>query len=112
MAERFEKITSELYADIIKRGIDEGLFNASHPEHLAGMWTREILRIYTLTPHLIIEDGTVSIEEFISLLEFSEALINRELGTVDKIKVKQPSLDFIDKSKKSYIEMIGGNADD
>lgn len=112
MAERFEKSTAELYKSIIDRGVEEGVFNTNHPNHLAGMWTREILRLYSLMPHIIIPDGTVSKEEFISLLDYSETLINRELGTNNEIKVKQPALDFIDVSKEAYIKLIGGNADD
>lgn len=112
MAEYFEKATASLYRDIIKRGIKEGIFKTTYPEHLAGMWTREILRIYSVMPHIIIPDDTISYEEFISLLEYSEILINRELGTDGLIKVKQPALDFISKSKKSYKKYVGGNADD
>lgn len=112
MVEYFEKVNTDLYEGIINKGIKNGIFHTNHPRHLAGMWTREILRIYTMVSHIILEDGMVSDEEFTSLLDFSERLINRELGTVDEIKVKEPALDFIDKTKRAYIKYVGGNADD
>lgn len=96
MAEEFEIVTTELYKKLIIQGNKEGIFNEKYPEYLAGLWTRELIRIYGIIPQIIMSKDEQKYVEFTELLEFSEELINGALGfDTNKIKIKEEALSYV-----------------
>ncbi|WP_113671069.1 TetR/AcrR family transcriptional regulator [Vallitalea guaymasensis] len=96
MAEEFEIVTTELYNKLIIQGNEEGIFNVKYPEYLAGLWTRELIRIYGIIPQIIMSKDEQEYVEFTELLEFSEELINGALGfDTNKIKIKEEALSYV-----------------
>lgn len=96
MADAFEKLTTSIYLKLILKGMDEGLFQVTHPEHLAGLWSREMLRIYGLAPSVILSDNPTDLDQFTDLVEFVEGTINKALGfDHDFISIKDSALAFV-----------------
>lgn len=101
MAEDFEQVTTEYYTKLITKGTEEGLFSVEYPEFLAGLWTREILRIYGSAKFVIFTSDSKEIKEFENLLEFSEKLVNSTLGFESSlIQIKKPTLAYIEYARK------------
>lgn len=100
MAEEFELMTTEYYTKLIQKGIKEGMFNVKYPEYLAGVWTREVLRIYQMAS-MAIYSQDYDLNEFLKLLDFSESLFNNTLGLNENIiKFKETTLDYVIKGRK------------
>lgn len=100
MADDFEILTKEIYSELIQKGIAEGLFNIGYPEPLAGLWSREVIRIYGMANRLIYDKDPNGISEFVQLLEFIEKTINQALGFKETvIKIKEPALSYIEYAK-------------
>lgn len=96
MAEEFEIVTTQLYKKLIIQGNEEGIFNVKYPEYLAGLWTRELIRIYGIIPQIIMSKDEQKYVEFTELLEFSEELINGALDfDTNKIKIKEEALSYV-----------------
>lgn len=106
LAEQFELVTTELYTKLILKGIEEGEFHVSYPKMLAGLWTREIIRIYKIARELIYSDDPVKLKEFESLLEFNENLLNNTLGFENnRILLKKEALNYVHKSRKQLAKI-------
>lgn len=101
MADEFELLTKGIYLKLITKGIDEGLLDITYPEPLAGLWSREMIRIYGIAPTLIYTDDKKALEDFIQLVEFIEATINQALGFTEyQITIKAPALKYIEYAKE------------
>lgn len=111
LADQFEKVTTGLYTKLIVRGNEEGIFNVRYPEYLAGLWTRELIRIYGIAPQIIISKDVSGLEGFEKLLDFSENLINGALGLDNAvIKIKEEALAYVEYCREqiSNIEEVQG----
>lgn len=96
LAEEFEIVTTKLYKKLILQGNKQGLFNVKYPEYLAGLWTRELIRIYGIIPQVIMSKNAQNYIELEELLEFSEELINGALGfDTSEIKIKEEALSYV-----------------
>ncbi|WP_170311542.1 TetR/AcrR family transcriptional regulator [Vallitalea okinawensis] len=101
IARDFEDLMTKIYSKIIKDGCEKGEFTSQYPKALAGLWTREMLQINRLARKEYIKKETEVDEAFMLGLEFTENLINRELGLVDQvIQIKSVVLAYIDHMKK------------
>ncbi|MCG8514779.1 MAG: TetR/AcrR family transcriptional regulator [Halanaerobiales bacterium] len=101
ISDQFQLMTTELYKKLIEKGINEGIFKVEYPEMVAGLWTREIIWIYSLAGKLIYEMDTEKYEIFNNQLNFTEKLINAILGFGDnKIRIKDIALAYVEKSRK------------
>ncbi|GMQ60550.1 hypothetical protein AN1V17_49500 [Vallitalea sediminicola] len=96
LAEEFEIVTTKLYKKLILQGNKQGLINVKYPEYLAGLWTRELIRIYGIIPQVIMSKNAQNYKELEELLEFSEELINGALGfETNEIKIKEEALSYV-----------------
>lgn len=101
IARDFEELTTKVYSKIIKDGAENGEFTCKYPEALAGLWTREMIQINRLARKEFSKEEAEQNEAFVLRLEFTEKLINRELGLdVHAIKVKSVVLAYIDHMRK------------
>lgn len=106
MADDFEVLTAGIYLRLIQKGIDEGFFDIVYPEPLAGLWSREMIRIYGIAPTLIYSDDQKALKDFVQLVEFIERTINQALGfTEHQIAIKEPALEYI-KYAKEQVELL------
>lgn len=106
LAQQFEVVTTEYYTKLFNKGIEDGLFEIKYPEFLAGVWTREVLRLYSMANQVIYYDTLEQVKEFESLLDFIEDLFNSSLGFTDRvIKLRESTLAFVDKGRKKMREM-------
>lgn len=105
MADEFELLTETTYLKLINQGIDSGIFSTPYPKQLAGLWSREMIRIYSLASQLVMNDNNELTEEFNQLATFIEATVNHglnvELGT---IKIKEPATKYVEDMKVYYKE--------
>ncbi len=103
MAQSFEKSTADFYTNVITRG-NTVLWHVPSPEHIAGLWARELLRIYTEVTKTLYDWNDTSIQNVEMLLEFDEQLINSLLGTTD-IHIKEKVLKYMYEAKDTMTEM-------
>ncbi|WP_214481133.1 TetR/AcrR family transcriptional regulator [Bacillus sp. SM2101] len=100
-ASQFEVMTTELYTQLILQGVREGVFHVKHPNMLAGLWSREMIRVVSICRKLIFSTDVEAYEEFEMLLAFNEDLINRELGvSSNMIQIKEVALQYVQQSRK------------
>ncbi|WP_406670902.1 TetR/AcrR family transcriptional regulator [Methanolobus sp. ZRKC4] len=101
IADQFEELTTDLYAQLIRRGNEEGTFNVPYPKILAGLWTRELMRVLDQSRESIFSDEDVIPLEYEELLDFSEKLFNDTLGLKNtEIRIKDPALDYVRSVRK------------
>lgn len=98
MAQSFEKMTENFYFELIVKGNQEGLWSIDRPSNIAGLWTRELLRIYTEISELLYDYTENNYNKFVSLLEFDEELINHLLST-HQITIKKETLNYFETAK-------------
>lgn len=98
MAQSFEKMTENFYFELIVKGNQEALWSIDTPSNIAGLWTREILRIYTAISKLLYDYTQNDFNTFVSSLEFDEELINHLLST-DQITIKEETLNYFKLAK-------------
>lgn len=96
IANDFEKITTELYAQLIRRGNKEGTFDVQYPDILAGLWTRELMMVLGMSREAIFsEEDTIPVE-YAERLDFTEKLFNDTLGLKNnEIHIKEPIQAFV-----------------
>ncbi|MCG8541766.1 MAG: TetR/AcrR family transcriptional regulator [Clostridia bacterium] len=112
IAKDFEKLTTEVYTRIIKEGVEKGEFTVKYPQALAGLWTREVLHINRIAQKEFYKDCKARSKDFMDYLEFTEDMINRELGLEDNvIKVKFPILDYIEYTRGQIALEMGESND-
>ena len=104
MAQSFEKMTETFYCELIVKGNHEGLWSIDIPSNIAGLWTRELLRIYTEISELLYDYTENNFNKFVSLLEFDEELINHLLST-DQITIKEETLNYFETAKLQVDQM-------
>jgi len=104
MEESIGKMTEAFYSELIQKGNHEGLWSIDTPCNIAGLWTREILRIYTEISMLISDYNEYNYNKFVSLLEFDEHLINLLLST-DQIAIKEETLNYFKLAKPNSAQM-------
>lgn len=106
LAHQFELVTTEFYTKLFLLGIENGLFEIKYPEFLAGVWTREILRLYSMANQVLYLNNSEDIKKFERLLDFIEDLFNSSLGFTDRIiKIRESTLTYVDKGRKKMSEM-------
>lgn len=107
MADDFEALIAKIYLRLLQKGKAEGLFDIAYPEPLAGLWSREIIRIYAIAPKIICSENKADYDDFIKLLEFIEETINNSLGfTEHQILIKEPTINYINKAKEHYSNVV------
>jgi AcrR family transcriptional regulator len=96
IADDFEKITTELYAQLIRRGNKEGVFCVQYPDILAGLWTRELMRVLDMSREAIFsEENTIPVE-YAERLDFTEKLFNDTAGLKNnEIHIREPIQAFV-----------------
>lgn len=94
MAQSFEHMTESFYFELLNKGNEAGLWDV-RSKHISGLWTREILRIYGEITKVLTHYSEESYNDFVSLLDFDERLINTLLG-IDKISIKEEILAYFD----------------
>lgn len=104
MSESFAQMTEAFYCELIAKGNQEGLWSIEAPCNIAGLWTRELLRIYTEISMLLNDYNENSYNKLVSLLDFDEELINRLLST-DQIKIKEEALNYFKHTKSAANQM-------
>lgn len=101
MIDEFEKLTASIYLKLLNKGVQEGVINITYTEPLAGLWSREMIRIYGVVPTLIYVEDQKLLDNFIELVEFIESTINHALGfEVNQITIKEPALAYIKYAKE------------
>ncbi|WP_432403400.1 TetR/AcrR family transcriptional regulator [Wukongibacter sp. M2B1] len=101
LARDFEEITKKVYTRIIKEGVEQGEFILKYPEALAGLWTREIIQINRIARKEFFKNNEAKFKSLTNQLEFTENMINRELGLEDNtIKLKLIILAYIEETKE------------
>ena len=106
MVDEFEKLTASIYLKLLNKGVQEGVLNITHTEPLAGLWSREMIRIYGIAPTLIYVEDQKLTDNFIELVEFIESTINHALGLeVNQIAIKEPALAYIKYAKEQIKDM-------
>jgi len=98
MSESIGKMTEAFYSELIQKGNHEGLWSIDTPCNIAGLWTREILRLYTEMSTLLSDYNEYNYNKFVSLLDFDEQLINLLLST-DQIAIKEETLNYFKLAK-------------
>lgn len=93
MGQSFEESTIKFFTNIIQRGNGD-LWQVSSPENIAGLWARELIRIYSKTTQTLYDWREETIIELTNLLEFNENLINTLLG-VATIEIKEEVLSYL-----------------
>lgn len=92
----FNELTARVYAEIIGDGTKKGEFTVKYTEALAELWAREMLQINRLARKELFKKEKNLSKTFIHQLEFTEEMINRELGLKDlSIKVKSTVLNYM-----------------
>jgi AcrR family transcriptional regulator len=96
IADDFEKITTELYAQLIRRGNKAGTFDVRYPDILAGLWTRELMRVLDMSREAIFsEENTIPVE-YAERLDFTEKLFNDTAGLKNnEIHIREPIQVFV-----------------
>lgn len=96
IADDFEKITTELYAQLIRRGNKAGTFDVRYPDILAGLWTRELMRVLDMSREAIFsEENTIPVE-YAERLDFTEKLFNDTAGLKNnEIHIREPIQAFV-----------------
>lgn len=106
LAYQFELVTIEFYTKLFLKGIEENLFDIKYPEFLAGVWTREVLRLYSMATQVLYSDDPKDLKTFEDLLDFIEELFNTSLGfDTHMIKIKESTLAYIGKGRKKMSDM-------
>ncbi|WP_407282947.1 TetR/AcrR family transcriptional regulator [Methanolobus sp. WCC1] len=107
IADDFEKVTTELYAQLIQRGNKEGIFDVQYPNILAGLWTRELMRVLDRSREAIFSEDNAIPREYGELLDFSEKLFNDTLGLKNnEICIKAPILAYVEGIRKQLGSQI------
>jgi AcrR family transcriptional regulator len=107
IADDFEKITTELYAQLIRRGNKAGTFDVRYPDILAGLWTRELMRVLDGSREAIFSEEDAIPREYDELLNFSEKLFNDTLGLKsNEIQLKAPILAYLEDVRKQLGDQI------
>jgi AcrR family transcriptional regulator len=103
MGIRFQQMTEEFYSRVIVAG-NHKEWETTTPEIVAGLWTRELLRIYSEISKLLFNYSEEGYQAFLQLLTFNENLIQSLLKT-DKLLFKDEVSDYFLEAKKTMEEM-------
>lgn len=103
MASSFSSLMEKQYTEIFIRGNAEGAFIVDHPNHLASLWTRELLELYSRANQVVFQNSELLKNEFLELVSYSEEILNATLkerkGTV---YFKKDMADYIEKALDQY----------
>jgi len=81
---RFEKIVTEIYTSLIKKGNDCGEFSAQYPAPLAALWTREVLLLIREMQKAHLNAEISLNNQLVDQILFVEGVIARELSVNSK----------------------------
>ncbi|MBI9014596.1 MAG: TetR/AcrR family transcriptional regulator [Clostridiales bacterium] len=104
MAHALHKMTEAFYFELIVKGNHKRLWSIDTPSNIAGLWTRELMRIYAEISALLNDYNESNFNKFVSLLEFDEELINRLLST-DQLTVKDEAINYFESEKSDMNNM-------
>jgi hypothetical protein len=81
---------------LIRRGNKEGVFCVQYPDILAGLWTRELMRVLDMSREAIFsEENTIPVE-YAERLDFTEKLFNDTAGLKNnEIHIREPIQAFV-----------------
>lgn len=100
-ADQFELVTTELYAQLIQKGNEKELFDVTYPKVLAGLWTRELMRVLDKSRDFMFSNEETVSREYEELLDFSEKLFNDTLGLKNnEIRIKEPALTYVESVRR------------
>lgn len=108
MGIEFEHMTADIYERLLLRAMDEGVFQVKQPKALAGLWAREMLRIYGDFTRLILDYSEEAYKNMLDTLDFAESVINAQIldCQVDKpIQLKDEAVAYIELGRKQYEKM-------
>lgn len=103
MGQSFEQSTIDFYTDIITRGNGTN-WQVDSPDHIGGLWARELLRIYTAISKALADWNDDTIKDVETLLTFDEDLINNLLG-INQIKIKDMVMAYLYDAKAAMDKM-------
>lgn len=103
MGQSFEKSTIDFYNKVITKGNGD-LWQVPSPKNIAGLWARELLRIYSQLTQTLYDWTPENIKVVEDLLDFDENLINNLLG-IDQIRIKDIVLAYMHDAKKAMTDM-------
>ncbi len=94
----FLDITTNIYEQLIQRGIDEGLFSVSSPKALASLWCNEITKLYGQVSVILVNINDQKLyDDFMIQAQFVEDTINHALGSNTKlISVAESLSEYLD----------------
>lgn len=84
MGQRFESETAQFYFNLIKMGVEQGVFTVDYPKELSVLWGREVINFQQMSRKVLL-GADVTEEDFLSTLRFNETLINQQLGFEEKV---------------------------
>lgn len=95
IAKRFEEITSYTYEEILVEAVLSKQIEVSDPKLLSGLWTREIMNLFTLSNKAIYSDEEYRFFE--KTVIFTEQLLNKTLNIdVARVQISDEFLDYVD----------------
>lgn len=101
IAKDFNALTTGVYTEIITEGSKRGEFTTKYPQPLAELWSQQMLQISRLVRKELYKNEKIISNTFTSRLDFTEELINRELGLNESaIEVKSIILDYMQDIKE------------
>lgn len=103
MAKDFEQMTESFYIDILEKGNGKD-WTVEHPKIIAGLWTREILRMYGQVTKTIYDWSDHSLQQLKNLVYFNEKLINDLLKT-DHLTFADGIIDYAHIAKEKLDEL-------
>jgi len=103
MSQTFEVNTCAFIEEILNKGNGD-YWHIDNAKHIAGLWTREILRIYATGSVLLYDWTDENYNDIVSLLDFNENLINTLLKS-DQISIKKEVLEFLNMAKEQMAKM-------
>jgi len=103
MAQSFEEATIDFYEKLLIKGNNK-VWTVDNPKHVAGLWGRELIRIYSEVTKTLYAWSDESLNNLEDLLSFNEQLIEAILKT-DQIKIKDRVLLYIREAKSVLDEM-------
>ncbi len=100
MGEAFERETGKYYQKLIQQGKDQGIFTTEHPQALADLWAREVIKFQQMSRHILM-DERLSEDKFFKTLDFNEGLINQQLGLEEgTIQLKKMAESYLESMKE------------
>lgn len=110
MAGEFNLLAVEIYEKIFGMGNEKGEFKVNHTHHLAGLWTREIMRLYEETSRLILNWSDEAERAYMELLSFSEDMLQSTLHDAKgRVEIKEAMREYTYKARERYMEITGKN---